>query len=170
MKGVLQLAMVFVCLSLPVRAGKPWHKYYLSMTEIEADSKAKLLKISSRLFSDDLEKSVKDLQARLRPAEKFSGINQENLQAYLSAHVKLRSGSKVQPVKLIGFEQDADVTWCHMEMAYQAAKAKQTLINSLLFDQLPEQVNLITIKYPMEKKSLRLAYPDSVVVLEKQKE
>jgi hypothetical protein len=167
MKGALRLALMCVCLAFPVWAGKPLHKYYLSITEIEANPKAKILKISSRLFSDDLEKSVRDLHAQQRPLEKFKGVNHENLQAYLSAHVKLRSGKRLYTVKLIGFEQDAEVTWCHMEMAYQAGKVRQTLVNSLLFDQLPEQVNLVTIKSPISKRSYRLAYPDSVVVFGK---
>ncbi len=133
------------------------------MTEIEVNPGAKVLKISCRLFTDDLERSVKSLLSSQQMSTVGLVLNQSTLQPYFNKHFTIWQSGKMQQANLIGVEQDAEVTWVYFEVFYTGKKAQFKLVNSLLYDQLSEQVNLVVVKLNEQKENFRLTYPDSLV-------
>jgi len=158
-----KLLMSLFFMALPSMFPIPFHKYYLSMTDIEVNHDAKLLKISVRLFTDDLERSLETLQTKSGKEKSKSVLSNQNLDSYLKGHFKFRKSNKLLMIKFIGFEQDAEATQCFFEVPFSGNKGKFTIINTLLFDQLKEQINLVMIHDHKSKNSFRLAYPDSLI-------
>jgi|GEM_PF-1265637 len=161
----MKILRSFFCLFflvLPGLFGKPWHKYYLSMTEIEVNQTTKVLKISCRLFTDDLERSVRSQSLKgLHP--EHSALNQASLKPYFLKHFSIWQSGKLQTSNVIGVEQDVDVTWVYIEVPYTSKSSDFRLVNTLLYDQLSEQVNLVVVKSNNSKQNFRLSYPDSLV-------
>jgi hypothetical protein len=143
----------------------PLHKFYLSLTEVRVDTKKQTLDVSCKLFTDDLEDTfVKKYGKKIDLA---TSINNKEVQAlllkYISENFNISIGGKPQNLNFVGFETETDATWIYLEVMSFKEKGKIKIVNTLLYDYLPEQSNMINFYWDDKEKSAKLVNPEKTV-------
>ncbi|MCW3070392.1 MAG: Uncharacterized protein JWO44_282 [Bacteroidetes bacterium] len=152
------------CLFLAVTAFKPVHRFYLSLTEVRIDSKKQTLDVSCKLFTDDLEDALLKKYGKkvdLSTSAKNKEV-QDLVNKYINENFKVNVGGKLQTLAFVGFETETDATWCYLESAPFISKGKVSIMNTLLYDYLPEQSNMINCYWDDVEKSAKLANPEKM--------
>jgi hypothetical protein len=138
------------------------HPYYVSVSDIRIDSESKSVNVSCKLFTDDLQEAL----YKLNKSEVNLSIQSESqklmLEQYFKERFKLTIAGKAIPLKLIGYEIEEEATWCYLEFNKFENLGKVIISNSLLYDFLPEQTNLIHCYYNLNRKSFKLNNPDKI--------
>ncbi|MEI8138029.1 MAG: DUF6702 family protein, partial [Bacteroidota bacterium] len=82
---------------------------------------------------------------------------------YLTDHLKFKINNKSVNFKLIGFENEAEAVWMYIECDKSELPKKVEIENSLLYDYLKEQMNIVHIEVNDSKKSLKVSYPEKTL-------
>ncbi|MCE3278271.1 MAG: hypothetical protein K0S44_462 [Bacteroidetes bacterium] len=140
----------------------PVHKFYLSLTEVRADTKKQTLDVSSKLFTDDLEVALQKKYGKkvdLATSSKNKDV-QALLHKYIIENFKMSVAGTAIDLTFVGFETEADATWCYLESVPFYSKGKVRIVNTLLYDYLPEQSNMINFYWDQEEKTAKLVNPE----------
>lgn len=137
----------------------PVHKFYVSVTEIELNSKSQSLQIISRVFTDDLENVLRQrYDDNIRLGEGFESGDVNNLiSKYLQQKVRITLDGKSRDIKFIGREYDNDMTVFYIEVEEVTSFQNIKIMNALLTDLFEDQKNLVHVAYKNKTKSLILA-------------
>ena len=154
--------IVLVCVLL--FTGKP-HPFYLSVTDIKYNEKNKSLEVACKMFTNDLEGALKKTTGK-----KVDILNTKDkkevekiLFDYINKRLTVNLNGKTQTLKYIGYEKEDDVIWTYMEIE-KCVKPKQLNIsNSLLYDFLKEQINLVSFEIAGDKQSSKVSNPDKEI-------
>ena len=142
------------------------HPIFVSVTEIEHNAKESRLEISCRIFSNDIEASLRN-QTKLKldvlhPSDK----SQMNvlMSNYINAHLKIWVNDKLLPVQYLGYEKDEEAIRVYL-MAENVKKVKTLKVDdSILYEYKPEQISLIHATIEGERKSTKLNNPESTAI------
>lgn len=150
-----------ILLGLFLLAGKP-HPFYLSVTDIKYNEKNKSLEVACKIFTNDLEGALKKTTGKkvdlTNPADKKEV--EKILFDYISKRLIINLNGKTMALKYIGNEREEDVIWTYMEVE-KCGKPKQLNIsNSLLYDFLKEQINLVQVESGTYKQSSKVSNPE----------
>jgi hypothetical protein len=140
------------------------HPYYVSNTDINYNSTTNSLEITCRIFTDNLEdaleKSTKKSINILQPKNKEE-INQ-CIYEYITQHLQIKTNGEKKVLNFIGYEQNEDAIWIYLEAKENKAPTKIDVLNTILYDFLPQQMNMIHFSVNGDKKiSHKLNNPDS---------
>ena len=142
-------------------APKAAHPFYVSVTEINHNSKDKTLEISCRIFADDMEEVLKknyktpvDLTN-----EKQQAQNNKYISDYISRHLVLTADGKKAPLTYIGFEKESEAVYCYFEVSSLPAVHTLDVVNSLLQDLTDKQINILHVMIGGKRQSYKLDYP-----------
>lgn len=154
--------IILVCVFL--LTGTP-HPFYLSVTDIKYNDKNKSLEIACKMFTNDLEDALKRTTKKsidlINPKDKKE--TERILFDYINKRLSINLNGKSKTLKCIGFEKEEDVIWTYMEIE-KCEKPKQLLINnSLLYDFLKEQINLVSFEISGNKQSSKVSNPDKEI-------
>ncbi|MBX2944603.1 MAG: hypothetical protein KF725_02120 [Cyclobacteriaceae bacterium] len=136
----------------------PAHPIHISVTEMEYDEKERELEIVMRIFSDDLETSIRAAQNEplLDLLHPQSATTDELAREYILNRFKVTLDGKVQKLNYLGFELDGDA----MVFYIQAVQVKNwksiTVLNSVILETYDDQSNLVHVTLKGRTKSLRL--------------
>ena len=137
------------------------HPFFMSVIDINHNPKEAALEISVRVFSDDLEKTLKQYSKQniniLSPADK--PLVEKHLLAYMTAHLKLSVNGKPVRFSLVGYEQQMESTWCYFEVNNQTTVNQVAVDCSLLYDYETKQVNIVHVTSKGVQKTYKLDYP-----------
>lgn len=128
------------------------------------------MEISCKLFTDDVEDALLKLNHSKVDLARSSEnkVAREQVIKYLHERLQIViNGIAVKP-ELLGFETENDVTWFYLESAVNVGKGvpvKLHIKNSLLYDYLPEQTNLIQVIWNAQERTERLVNPEKDVDL-----
>lgn len=140
---------------------KMFHPFFVSVTEINHNSKEKTLEISCKLFSEDLEDVLKQNYKTAVDVtnEKQHPQVDKLVNDYVQKHLAL--GVDGKPVKLnyVGFEKEAESVYCYFEVPNVANVKKVDISNSILQDFSDKQINIIHVIVNGNRKSYKLDYP-----------
>lgn len=135
------------------------HPMHVSVTEIEFDEQEKELEIMSRIFIDDLEKTLQNSlkQPELDLLEPKNGLTIDQMaEKYLTEHVKLSLDNKVQKITYLGHERDGEALVFYL-LVSKIKKWKTILIqNDVITETYDDQSNLVHVTIRETVKSLRL--------------
>lgn len=138
-----------------------FHPFYLSMSEINFNSKEKLWEISLRIFTDDLEKEIRHhcgCRADLLNS-KDSVKNSQLLNNYFQKTWKINTNGKPNPLKIIGFEKEEESIWTYFE-SRELQKPKEVEFEvGILYETQPLQTNLVRLKVGKFDETRQLVYP-----------
>lgn len=162
----LFLLTVLFSISLLFLSLKPMHPYYVSVSEIRIDTLSKNVNVSVKLFTDDLQDAVYRINKVPVDFNKQSDNQKIMLENYFKERFKITIGAKVIPLSFIGYEVEEEATWCYLEFKPLNSFGKVIIVNSLLYDFLPNQTNLIHCYYNQNRKSYKLDNPDKLVIFE----
>ncbi len=156
-----------ILVSLFLFAGKP-HPFYLSVTNMKYNDKSRSMEISCKMFTNDLEDALKKITNKsvdiLNPKNKPEVEN--ILFEYITKRLSVNLNGKIKTLKFIGYEKEDEVIWTYMEIE-KCEKPKQLIIqNSLLYDFLKEQINLVQIEAGDFKKSSKVGNPEKELKFE----
>lgn len=140
------------------------HPFYVSMTEFNYNSKDNDLEISVRIFTDDLENTIRKNHPGIKidilhPADKQQ-MNQFVFD-YIQKHLQVNINGKPMPESFVGYEEQSESIWTYLEIKNISSVQKLEIINSLLHDYNSNQINMMHAKVNGEEKSYKLDYPDT---------
>lgn len=143
------------------------HPYYMSVTEFEYKPAEKEVQVSCKIFTDDLEGTLKKEYKRkvdiLNVASKKE--NEQLLNGYLQKHLRLQLDGKPVALKMIGFEEEGEAIWIYLVTNNTAAFKSAVVFNDLLYSYREDQLNIIHFKNKAERKSHRFTFPSKEVML-----
>ncbi|MFT5762144.1 MAG: hypothetical protein ACI8WA_001270 [Polaribacter sp.] len=134
------------------------HKYYLSLTQINYNSKNESVEIIINVFIDDIETALTKIHNKkfeLDTKNEFADSDTYFFE-YLQKHVKLKIDGKQYDYNYIGKEYDGDVVFFYLEIKNVATLKEIEINNTILLEHFPEQQNLVKSKVNKKYKSLLL--------------
>ncbi|MEQ1584683.1 MAG: DUF6702 family protein [Cyclobacteriaceae bacterium] len=144
------------------------HPIHLSVSEINYNEKDNALQITSRIFLDDLELSIRNQrkQPDLDLLEPGPGLSTEQLiSEYVIKRFSVKLDSKVQKLSFLGFEREDPAVICYIEIENVKKFKTIEVKNELIMETHDDQSNLIHVTYKGPVKSLRLIRDKSSDVL-----
>lgn len=165
-KSTLLLALLFFI--FPLLGFQSYHKYYISVTDVEYVPKEKSIQIISRIFIDDFEHVLKEryddsllLGKRLESSKADFYIKK-----YLADKLQIDINSKESTLVFIGKKYDEHVLKCYLEIENVKEIQSLEVRNTVLFDVFKEQQNIIKTKINSQKKSFTLTQHKKSKLLE----
>lgn len=145
---------------LPINAtpAEGEHPFYFSLAEIQYDAQDGTLEVAVKMFTDDLEQA---LAARYQQPLHL-GLSDQHpdaevyLALYLKEQLNLRSQERDLEQRYLGQEQEADVTWCYVEIDLPEPPGTLWIRNALLTDQFAAQRNLVHVRVGDQTESILL--------------
>ncbi|HEU4553750.1 MAG TPA: DUF6702 family protein [Chitinophaga sp.] len=140
------------------------HPFYVSVTEIRHNAAQQELQVSSRIFYDDLENTLKkEYKTRvdiLHPADRkaVDGL----IADYLGKHLHISIDGKPVTLHYLGYQVEEDAAWCFLEVKGVAAVKKVHIINDILYEAHQEQINMMHVVVHDVRKSTKLDNPERV--------
>lgn len=139
------------------------HPFFVSMCDINHNAKDKTVEISVRIFSDDLESTLKKSYSTsfdiIKPVDRSSV--DKMISGYISNHLVIQIDGKIHKLNYIGYEIKEASAWCYFEIENIVAIKSVSVTNSLLYDFNKNQINLIHLKMNGKEKSQKLDYPQT---------
>ena len=151
--------LLFFLLIFPLLSFSDYHKFYVSVTEIEHNEKNQTLQVISRVFTDDFENVLKtryDPAIRLGEKVETPGVN-AHIEKYLTQRFAVEVDGTPLKAKFLGKEYENDMILFYIEIPNVKEMKKIKVKNTLLLDMFEEQKNLIHVEYKGKTKSLILA-------------
>lgn len=154
MKIKITLLLVFISFC----SFTTYHKFYVSVTEIEHNKKAQSLQIISRVFIDDFENLLKmRYNSNLRLGKDESSQSDGYIKKYLNQKMEISVDGMPLHLNYIGKEYENDMILFYIEAPNVTSFRNIEVKNSVLMDLFEEQKNLVHVKRNGDTKSLVLA-------------
>jgi hypothetical protein len=140
------------------------HPLYISITDMEWNSKEQSIEIVSKIFIDDFETTLKkttgtnvDLYAA--PSDKVKTM----ILDYFKKRLQITIDGKLYDYNILGYERQKEACWCYFEIMEVTSIKKIAIVNSLLHDFSEKQINLMHAKVGSKVKSYKLSVPNTTV-------
>lgn len=139
------------------------HPFYLGVTELKYDTKTKSMQCAVKLFTNDLEDALKKINGKSVDLinVKDTASTTKILNSYLASHLALKINDKPITFKFIGFEREEEAIWMYLEHEKCEVPRKIEVRNTLLYDYLSGQTNIVHTEVGEFKKSLKASNPES---------
>lgn len=139
------------------------HPFYLGVTEIQYNSRNQSLELSIKLFTDDFEKclSAHSKRAINLYAAKDPSLLDSVVASYINQHFKIYAQKQNLPMHFIGYEKSDEATWSYFELVLTSIPETLHIYNTLLYDCINEQSNIMHLKSEQRASSYKLNFPDS---------
>jgi hypothetical protein len=138
------------------------HPIYVSVTEIEHNAKDKTLEISCKIFTDDLEKTLRQTYKGsvdlLQPKDK-TAMN-KLVQDYVQKHLQIKVDEKTVALQFLGYEQEEEGIISFYQVNNIAAVKKLDIIDNILFEYKKEQISIVHTTVNGNRKSTKLVNPE----------
>lgn len=157
--------IVLVCLTTSIFfafSAKKKHPFYFSFAEFEYNSSEKSLQGSIKIFINDLEQSLKKSSGQkidLLHVKDTTAVN-SILHRYLNSNFSIDVSGAILKSTFVGFENEGDVVYLHVEFPNCAEPKLISLVNTILCDFSEVQTNFTTIRIRNQKKTIKLTNPD----------
>ena len=153
--------MVNILVRLLALAAVSLHPFFVSVIEIDQNTKDKSLEVSVRIFIEDFEATLRkygntkvDLQHPTNKATTDKLVN-----TYLQNKLQLQVDGKPVTMHYIGFEQRLESIWVYLEVQNIATLKKLDVNCNLLYEFEQKQTNIFHIKVNDTEKSFKLDNP-----------
>ncbi len=155
-KKILSIGLVL--LALLICSSTLMHKFYVSLTEIRYNDSTERFEVSMRIFPDDLDQAL--LQRSGINTQLATELEHEKadslLMVYLLEDFKLQVNGEELELNYLGKEPESDAVWCYLESSRVAAPETVTILNAILTEFFPDQVNIIQLYHGNWNKGLLL--------------
>lgn len=123
--------------------GAAVHPFYMSVTEMEVDRKAKKVKVSCKLFLDDIQNELAQTTGEKVDLTTTQVKNTKLLETYIQQHLFISFGKTRIPLTAIGYELEEEAVWCYLEGPFPPGAKKVTVRTDLLCNSFPSQMNIV---------------------------
>jgi hypothetical protein len=135
------------------------HPVHISVSEINYSEKDKALQITSRMFIDDLELSIRNKrkEPELDLLDPKDGLTTDQLVSeYIKDHFKVKLDGKLQKLNLLGHEKEDVAIICYIEIEKVKKFKTIEVFNDVITEIHDDQSNLVHVTYKGPIKSVRL--------------
>ena len=80
---------------------------------------------------------------------------------YVKKHLLIRADGKLLNYTYVGYEIQEGAAWSYFEVKGIEPIKQVTIHNDLLYEQHPEQVNMMHVTIGSQRKSTKVNYPDA---------
>lgn len=143
------------------------HKFYMAVYQINYAPEKKMLQITSRIFIDDLNKTLeKKYNKKLYlGTEKETAAELILVKEYLASHFSIKVNNQSKPINFLSKEVDDDVLICYWNIKGISKISSLEINNTVLTDWFPEQKNVINVAVLGVKNSFLFTNSTSTEVL-----
>ncbi len=155
-KKYLKHFVLLLALLPSMGAKKVAHPFYLSVSELQIDSKAKTIHLSCRPFIDDIQFA---LHEKHQLPLNLTNVNEENkklLEAYIQQCLQVKIGKQLVAFTCIGYEIEEEAVWCYFEASLSSNSKQIEVKNTLLCETLSEQINVMNCLLNGERQTIRM--------------
>ena len=145
-------------------AGRPErHPLYISVTELAHNPKDKLLEVSCKMFTNDLESALEKMSKTHvdLSAAKDKAATDRLIADYVTRHLRLKIDGKAVVMQFVGSEKENDGTWSYFQVNEVSAVKRIDAVDELLYDSFNQQINIMHVTVGGVRKSTRLDYPEA---------
>jgi hypothetical protein len=139
-----------------------YHPIFVSVTEIEHNTKEKTLEISCKIFTDDFEKALRATYKTsvdlLQPKDK-NAMN-KLVADYVQKHLLIKVDGKAATLQFLGYEQDEEGIESYYQVNNITSVKKLDITDNILFEYKKEQISIIHTTINGNKKSTKLTNPE----------
>lgn len=144
------------------------HPIHLSVSEINYSEKDKALQITSRIFLDDLELSIRNQLNQpeldlLQPGP--SQTTEQLISDYVLKRFSVKLDGKLQKANFLGFEREDPAVICYIEIENVKKFSSIEVKNEVIMEIHDDQSNLVHVTYKEPVKSMRLTRDKSSGIL-----
>ena len=150
--------LLLLIIILPLISFTAFHKYYVSVTEIEYVNEQKSVQIISRIFIDDFESLLRNrYDERLTLAiENEDDLVDYYTEKYLKEKLKITINSQTLEFNFIGKEYEEDIMLSYLEIVGVENISSIEVTNRILFELFQDQKNIVRFKINSKNKSILL--------------
>jgi hypothetical protein len=157
------LTAAFLCLF-----GGHTHPLYISVTEINHNAKDRILEVSCKVFTNDLETVLEKMSGGRvdLSAAATKAASDKLIDTYVEKHLRLKVDGKPVLLHFVGSEQENDGTWSYFQVNDVPAVKRVDVVDELLYDSFNQQINILHVTVGGQRKSFRLDYPEAATAFE----
>ena len=147
--------------SLSIFNNKP-HPIFVSVTTIEHNANSKILEITCKIFTDDFETVLRkryNTKVDLLDAKIAPSMN-KLVNDYIQKHLSVKADDKKVSLNFIGFEQQEEGIISYFEVKNIAKVNKIDVVDNILYEEKPQQLEIIHVTVKGQRQSSRLNNPD----------
>lgn len=156
MANMLYQWLFMICISIA-------HPFFVSMTDLNYNPKDKDIEVSVRIFTDDLENTLRKYHTGridiLHPQD------QQQMNAfvneYIQKHLQLKVNGKSVDMSFIGYEEQNESIWTYLQVNNVNNINSISIENNLLHDYNTNQINMLHAKVGDKEQSTKLDYPQT---------
>jgi hypothetical protein len=144
------------------------HPIHISVSEVNYSEKDKALQITSRIFIDDLELSVRAQrnEPELDLIEPKNGFTTEQMVSeYVLKHFSVKLDGKLQKLKFLGMEREDPALICYIEIENIKKFKSIEVRNDIIMETHDDQSSIVHVTYKGPVKSMRLTKNNPVGIL-----
>ena len=132
-----------------------WHKFYVSVTQIDYVPNKKRIEITHRIFIDDLEKALEKKYKKKVYLTSTKELPEAEalIKTYLKENIKISINKKLQEIVYLTREVEGDVLIFYSKIAISKKINSFEIFNSLLIDIYKEQQNIVHVNINSNKNS-----------------
>lgn len=152
--------IIIVLLVLPLLAMNVYHKFYVSVTNMNYSDRDKAFQITTRIFIDDLEAVLLErygIDTDLATPDEVANAD-ALIEKYLKTKFVVYFDDKVAQYQFLGKEFDTDIVVCYLEITNVKLQELQKIViqNEVLTDLFEDQQNIVHLKIDDKRKSFIL--------------
>lgn len=156
----MKIMKVFLLtLAIPLLAFTGFHKYYVSVTEVDYVPNQESVQITTRIFADDFEKALRERFNKdivLTQKDEAKEVD-HYIDVYLKEKIKVEINGENTELDYLGKEYDGfDIVQCYIEIKNVKKIEAIKITNRVLFSLFDEQQNMIKTKINSKQKSFLL--------------
>lgn len=145
---------------MPLLGMNVYHKFYVSVTNMNYSDRDKAFQITTRIFIDDLEAVLLErygIDTDLATPDEVANSN-ELIDKYLKTKLVIYFDDEVAQYQFLGKEFDTDIVVCYLEITNVKLQELQKIEiqNEVLTDLFEDQQNIVHIKIDDKRKSFIL--------------
>lgn len=135
------------------------HDFHVSVANIEFDKTEQALEISQRIFIDDLELVLSQINdsTKIDIIQDFDEeITKKSIKNYVLSQINISANGKVAELNYLGAKLDGDVIVVFIESP-NIKKLKSIMVkNTIFMESFPDQINLIHVLVDKKNRSMKL--------------
>ena len=132
-----------------------FHNFYVSTTSIRFIPDEKSLQITTQVFLDDFESVLQ--QNGHEKTKLIPEVSQQDIdilvEDYLRKNITFKAQEKTIDFEFLGKVYKNDVLIAYMELKMDSIQSSLSIKNTIFFDYLPDQKNIIHFKFASKRKS-----------------
>jgi hypothetical protein len=140
------------------------HPFYLSVTDLNIQTKTKLVQASCKIFTDDLQGALFNWYGKPVNLEMKSKANDSLLAVFAGKHLAVFIGKNEVPLTYLGYEIKEEAVWFYLEGKAKSSSPTIQVMNKFLCTYVSAQSNVIHCTYNESRKSYKLNCPEQEYV------